>query len=205
MYTVKLLINLVEHHVILTYVLIYFGLIFEGEFVLIATGILSHLGALNPYFALFFILCGSLSKTFLGYYLGTLIKRKWHNVKFFKFFERRVRYIVPRFKEKPFWSIFISKFIIGAHTTVVLFSGFEGVDFKKYLKADILATIIWAPGLILLGYFFSYTALHISREISKFSIIVLGLFLLFILFDKLFSRLYEIFEEIYDGPKKPNN
>ncbi len=198
MNTVKLLTNLVEHHVVLTYALIYFGLVFEGELTLIVTGILAHLGALNPFFAFAFILSGSITKTFAGYYLGTVIRERWANVKFFKFFENRVRRAVPQFKEKPFWSIFISKFIIGAHTTVVLFSGFERIDFRKYLKADILATLVWAPGLILLGYFFSYTALHVSREITKFSLIVIGLFLLYVIFDRLFSYLYQLATEYYN-------
>jgi membrane-associated protein len=104
---------------------------------------------------------------------------------------------VPQFKEKPFWSIFISKFIMGAHTTVVLFSGFERINFEKYLKAEILACIIWAPGLIFLGYFFSYTAIHVSHEIWKFSLIVILLVLLFIILDKILAWAYEMFEEFY--------
>ncbi len=179
MHTVKFLIHLVEHHYVLTYTLIYLGLIFEGEVIVISTGILAHLGALNFWAALIFIMLGSLSKTFFGYYLGTLIRDRWSDVKFFQYFENRLRYLVPRFKYRPFWSIFISKFIMGAHTTVVLFSGFERIDFKKYLEAEVLAAIIWAPALMTVGYLFSYTALHVSREITRFSLIVAALVISF--------------------------
>ena len=198
MHTVNFLIRLVEHHQILVYGVIYLGLIFEGEFVVISAGILSHLGALNLYFSLLFILLGSLSKTFLGYALGEFLYKKFNNHKFFRYIQKRVYSVLPRFKTKPFWSIFISKFIIYANNITIIFSGYEKIDYKKFLKAEISATVIWAPVLLSLGYFFSYTALHVSREIWKFLLVVLILFIIFILFDKLVSWLYELFEEFYD-------
>ena len=121
MHTVNLLISLVEHHQILVYVVIYVGLIFEGEFFIVSTGILAHLGALNFWFALLFIFLGGLTKTFLGYALGEFFYKKFNHHKFFRYIERRVYNILPRFKEKPFWSIFVSKFIVGANNIVIIF------------------------------------------------------------------------------------
>ena len=198
MHTVNLLINLVEHHQVLAYIIIFFGLIFEGELIVISTGILAHLGALNFWFSLFFILLGGLSKTFIGYALGEFLYKKFNHNRFFRYIQKQVYSILPRFKTKPFWSIFISKFIMWANNIVIIFSGYEKIDYKKFLKAEIIATLVWAPLLLSLGYFFSYTALHISRDIWKFSMVVLILFIIFILFDKLVSWLYELFEEFYD-------
>lgn len=201
MHTVQLLKNLVEHHQALAYLVIFVGLIFEGELILISTGILAHLGALNYWFALVFILTGGMCKTLLGYYVGKAMHKKWNHTKFLKYMEKRVFGLMPRFSQKPFWSIFISKFIMGANHIVIVFSGYQRVAFKTYLKAEALSTIIWAPVLISLGYFFSYTALHVSREIWRFSLVVLLLVLGFILFDKLLGWLYEVFEEFYDDAK----
>jgi membrane-associated protein len=197
MHTVNLLIHLVEHHQILVYVVIYFGLVFEGEIFLISTGILAHLGALNFWVTLVFVLLGALSKTFIGYAFGEFLYKKFNHHKVFKYLQKRVYNILPRFKESPFWSIFVSKFIMGANYIVIIFSGYEKIDFKKFLKAEISSTVIWAPLLLSLGYFFSYTALHVSREIWKFLMVILILFVIFILFDKLVSWLYEVFEEFY--------
>ena len=124
MHTVKLLTILVQNHQILAYGLIFVGLIFEGEFVLISTGILAHLGALNFCFALIFIFCGGLCKTFLGYYIGSLVRKKWGETKFLKYLKKRVSNIMPNFERKPFWSIFISKFIMGLNHIVIVFSGY---------------------------------------------------------------------------------
>lgn len=198
MHTVNFLIHLVEHHQILTYGIIYVGLIFEGELFIISTGILVHLGALNFWFALLFVLLGAFTKTFIGYSLGEFLFKRFNNHKLFIYIQKRVYSILPKFKTKPFWSIFASKFIMGANHIVIIFSGYEKIDFRKFLKAEIFATIIWAPLLLIIGYLFSYTALHISREIWKFLLVVLVLFMIFIVFDKLVSRLYELFEEFYD-------
>ena len=105
---------------------------------------------------------------------------------------------MPHFREKPFWSIFASKFIMGVNHFVIIFSGYSKVNLKTYLKAELSATFIWAPLLLSLGYFFSYTALHVSKEVWRFSLIVLLLIIGFILFDKLIAWLFELFEEFYD-------
>ena len=201
MHTINLLTSLVEHHQALAYTIIFFGLIFEGELVVISVGILAHLGALNFWFSLLFILLGLMSKTFLGYALGEFLYKKFNHHKVFKYIQKRVYNVFPRFKDKPFWSIFVSNFIMGVNYLVVLFCGYEKIDYKTFLKAEISSKLIWAPILLFLGYFFGYTAFHISREIWKFSMVVLVLFLLFIIIDKLIAWVYEIFEEFYDDKK----
>jgi membrane-associated protein len=152
---------------------------------------------LNFYFALCFVLLGGLSKTLIGYSLGKFLYKRFNYNKYFKYVQKRVYRILPGFKTKPFWSIFISKFIMGANHLVIIFCGFERIDYKKFLKAEISSTIIWAPLMLSLGYFFSYTALRVSHNIWKFLIVVLILFTIFVIFDKLVSWLYELFEEFY--------
>ena len=198
MYTVKFLIHLVEHYQTLAYVLIFLGLIFEGEFTLISAGILIHLGALNLPLTVLLILVGSFVKTFYCYYLGKLIHEKWNHTKFLKYIEKRVYYFLPHFQQRPFWSIFISKFIMWLNFSVIVFSGYSKINLKTYFKAEILSTIIWAPLLLILGYFFSFAALNVSHEIWRFFLIILLFVIGFILLDKFISWLYEIFEEFYD-------
>jgi len=198
MHTVKFLFNLVVHHQTLAYALIFLGLIFEGEFTLISAGILIHLGALSLPLTIFLVLAGSFVKTFYCYYLGVLVHKKWSHTKFLKYIEKRVYYFLPHFKRKPFWSIFVSKFIMWLNFSVIVFSGYSKIKFKTYLKAEALSTVIWAPLLIILGYFFSFTALHVSHEIWRFFLIILLFVMGFILLDKFIGWLYEIFQEFYD-------
>src|SRR3989338_3619920 len=196
MYTVNILTQLVENNLILAYLLVFLITIVEGEIVSISAGILVLLGAFNFWIALSLIFLGGMVKTFFGYFFGQSIHKRFNNHKFFQYNEKRVLGIMPHFKQKPFWSIFISKFMMVNHL-VILFAGYHNINFRKYLKAEISSTIFWAPGLMLLGYFFSYTAIRVSNEIWNFSVIIIGFIVLFILFDKLVSWLYELFEEFY--------
>jgi membrane-associated protein len=201
MHTVNILRHLIEDYQLLVYIFIFLGLIIEGEFILISTGILLFLGAFNLNFVLVFIALGLFCKTFFGYHLGVRIHNKWNHTKFLKHIERRASNIMPHFTQKPFWSIFLSKFIMGANNVVIIFSGYQKVNFKKYLQAEALSTVLWAPLLIALGYFFSYTAFSISREIWRFSLVIIVLVVLFIIFDKLISYMYQLFEEFHDHTK----
>jgi membrane protein DedA with SNARE-associated domain len=136
------------------------------------------------------MLCGGAVKTFGGYYLGELIHKYWNNNNFLKHVEKRVHYLMPHFKEKPFWSIWLSQFIMGVNYLVIIFCGYNKVNYKTYLKADLSSTLVWAPLLLSLGYFFGQTALSFSKEISRFSLIILILIIIFLLFDKLVAYFY---------------
>ena len=198
MNSVHILNHLVWDHQVLAYLLIFIGLIVEGEVVVITAGVLSYLGALDFWLALCFILAGGMVKTFGGYYLGVILQEKYSQANFLKYLKKRVLYFMPRFRERPFWSIFVSKFIMGANHFVIIFCGYEKIDYKKFLRAEISSTVIWAPLLLSLGYFFSYAALHVTREIWRFLMIVFIFYIIFVLFDKLVSWIYEMFEEFYD-------
>ncbi|HEU0085914.1 MAG TPA: DedA family protein [Candidatus Paceibacterota bacterium] len=207
--SVHILNQLVENHQIWAYLVIFIGLILEGEVVVITAGVLSYLGALDFTTALIFILAGGVAKSFGCYYLGTLLYKKYQEHRAFKYLERRVLYFMPNFKDRPFWSIFISKFIAGANYVVCIFSGYQKICFRTYIKAELLSTIIWAPLLLSLGYFFSQTALSLSDEIGKFSLVVVGFMIVFILFDKLIATMFRIFQYakhvtdgIHNGYKK---
>ena len=195
--TVDVLTDLIGNNLVLAYALIFSATIFEGEIVAITAGILVLLGALNFWTALLVIFLGGMVKTIGGYFLGKMLYKKLNN-RFFMYIEKRVLRMMPHFEQKPFWSIFISKFIMMNHL-VIIFAGYKNIDFKKYLKAEISSTVFWAPGLMLLGYFFSYAAIRISDEIWRFSLIVLVLIILFIIFDRLLGWIYVIFEGFYNN------
>ncbi len=196
MHTVNFLTHLVENHQALAYLFIFIGLIFEGEIIVISAGILAHLGALDIFTALLFIWGGGVVKMLAGYHLGYLLQKKYNHNRFFRYLEHKVSHIMPHFREKPFWSIFISKFIMGANCIVIIFSGYERIPFRTYLKAELISTAIWAPVMLCLGYFFSHTALSITREIGKFTLIVAGLTIGFFIIDRLIAMLYEYLETI---------
>jgi membrane protein DedA with SNARE-associated domain len=86
---------------------------------------------------------------------------------------------------------------MGINHIVIIYAGYLKVDYKKYLRAEICSTVIWAPLLLYIGYLFGYTALSVSKEIWRFSFIVLLLVVGFILLDKSIGKIYELFEEFH--------
>lgn len=194
MHTVETLKYVIEHNQLLAYLLIFAITIFEGEVVTISAGILILLGALHFWIALIAILCGGVIKSFLGYFIGGFLNKRFHHNRFFQYIEKKVLSIMPHFEEKPFWSIFVSKFLMVNHI-VIIFSGYKKINFKKYIQAEILSTVLWAFSLIALGYFFSYAAFRISDRLSEFLLIVLLFIVGFFIIEKIVSFLYNIFED----------
>lgn len=205
MHTVQVLKFLVNDHQILAYFIIFLGIILEGEIVVITTGILANLHAIDFWWSLSFIIIGGMVKSIGCYYIGMFVYKKYYKHKFFIYLEKRVLYFMPRFNKKPFWSIFLSKFIMGVNYLVLIFSGYKKINFKTYMQAEILSTIIWAPLLLSLGFFFSQTALSYSKELSRFSLAIFLLLVVFLLFDKLVAFLYRIFEYFKNGGLNNNH
>ncbi len=196
METVNALKHFAEGYEVLAYVLLFFGVVLEGELVLIFAGILTQLGVLNLPLVIATGFLGAIFKAISWYKLGMFLKKRFAENHFFMYLEKRVYHLFPKFKENPFWSIFISKFIYGINHFVLILAGYSKIDFKTYFKAEFYSAMIWIPEIFSLGYFFSYAALGITKEIHNFSIIILLFILGFIFFEKLVAFLYEVWEEL---------
>ena len=203
MYTIEALRYVIEQNQAIAYVLIFLATIIEGEIVSIASGILILLGGLNFWITFIAIFCGGMTKSFLGYHIGVFLNKKFNHNKFFKYIESKVLSALPHFEEKPFWSIFISKFILVNHI-VIIFAGYKKINFKKYIQAELLSTFLWVLSLLALGYFFSYTAFLISDRFSEFLLIIVLFIVGFFLLEKIVSLLYNAFEHFLHNNGKSN-
>jgi len=194
--------HFVEIHAIMVYLIITLGVIIEGEIVVIFAGIFSHLGSINIFLALIAVIVGGALKSLLGYVIGFLLNKHHSHRPFINRIERRISYFLPKFKERPFWSIFISRFfILGIGWFTVLYSGYKNISLKVYVKAEALSLAIWSTGVLALGYFFSFTALSISKDVRKFLGIILIFFILFFIAEKAIAFIVELFS----GEEYPDN
>lgn len=194
MNTVNLVQNFVAGNEVLAYFLMFIGILIEGEVVVLFSGILCHLGGLNIIPSFLVGVAGIASKSYLGYYLGIYLERKYPHNRFFRYIESKIMYFLPHFKDRPFWSVFLSKFIYGINHFAIILSGYLKINFKTYFKAEFSSSLIWLIEFLALGYFFSYAAIGYSKDIRKFSIIILGFIIAFMLFERFITFLYEIFK-----------
>jgi membrane protein DedA with SNARE-associated domain len=195
MNTIHALTHFADGYAFLAYVLLFVGVVLEGELVMILAGILAQIGALSMPMVLGISFGAALVKTISWYQLGYLLNKKYSENKFLKYLERRVLYLFPYFKEKPFWSIFVSKFIYGINHFTLILAGFLKINFKTYFKAELYSSILWVLVMTGLGYFFSQTALGFSKDIHRFSLIILLFIIGFVFLEKIIAFLFELFEE----------
>ncbi|MEN9582661.1 MAG: hypothetical protein RL641_615 [Candidatus Parcubacteria bacterium] len=189
--------NFVQHHQLAGYFIVFIGVVIEGEFTLIVTGVLAHIGAFAFGDAYMVAIAGGMTKTFLGYRLGRLLREKYAKSRFFRFVVRKVNGLLPHFREKPFWSVFASKFIFGLNNLVLIYSGFMKVRRTTYFKAEIVSTFVWAFASMGLGYIFSVAAFNISHDIRKFML----LFLVFLVAFVILQRIMHFFIELAETKK----
>jgi membrane protein DedA with SNARE-associated domain len=174
----------------------------EGDLTLLFSGIIAHLGSFNFFGILVIAYVGAVTKSFLGYYIGFWLKKKYPNHKFLTFVENRVLYYLPHIKKNPFFSLLISKFLYGffcMNYFVLFFFGFINSNFKKYIRYEMITSFIWVLIGTSLGYFFSFAALKVTHDIKKFLLIIIALVMLFFVLEKVITFIFETFENIDDN------
>lgn len=185
--------HFVELHANIAYVLIVIGIIIEGEIVVILAGIFANLGSLNIFVAFIATLIGGGAKSLIGYSIGYYLQKNHSGKPIIKYAEHRVNYFLPRFCERPFWSILVSRFLIlGLHWFTLLYSGYKKIKIRTFVEAEISSLVMWSISMLGLGYIFSFTALSISRDIRKFISIIFLFFIAYFILEKVIAFLVEI-------------
>lgn len=187
--------SFVTDHGAVAYGALFIGVFWEGEITLIMAGVLVHLQVLSLPTTMVIVVVAATAKTLLGYQLGKYIGRAFPHSPLLKYFERKVFYFLPRFREQPFWSIVISKCIYGVNNATLVFAGYTGADFKKYCLAELISSVVWLGGMFGLGLFFSQTALNISHNFRSFSLLVLLFIVGFMVLLKVINLIIELIEE----------
>ncbi len=185
--------HFIEVHAVIVYFVIFVGVIFEGEIMVVFAGIFSYLGSINVFIALISIIFGGATKSFLGYTIGFYLNKHHSHRPFINKIERRISYFLPKFNERPFWSIFVSRFLIlGIGWFTIVFSGYRNIPLKLYVKAEGYSLALWSVLMLSLGYFFGYTALSISRDIRNILLMILAFFILFFILERIVAFVVEL-------------
>lgn len=195
MLTLSYIKQFTANHAEIIYLLITLGVIIEGEIIVIIAGILAHLGSINIYFAFASTILGGCLKSVIGYSFGFYLQKNHSDKKFFMQTESRIRHFLPNFLNKPFISIFLSRFLIlGMNWFALFYAGYKKIKIRTFIKAEASSLIVWSVGMLLIGWSFSYTALSISRDVRKFLGIILLFFIMFFILEKIIAFMIEIFE-----------
>ncbi len=185
----------IAEHANIIYLLIILGVALEGEIMVIFAGIFAHLGSINIYIAFIATLVGGGIKSVIGYSIGYYLQKHHSKRNFLIKTENRVNYFLPNFIKKPFLSIFLSRFLIlGIYWFALIYAGYKKINLRTFIKAESFSLVTWAIAMLSLGFFFSYTALSISRDVRKFVGIILVFFIMFFVLEKIIAFIIELFE-----------
>lgn len=193
MVTLSFLRHFVEHNASLAYLFIVLGVIIEGEIVVVLAGIFANLGSLNIAATFVATLIGGSLKSLLGYSLGYYLQVHHSERELVRHAEKRVHYFLPRFAERPFWSILVSRFLVlGMHWFSLLYAGYKRIKIRTFIEAELSSLLAWSVVMLSLGFFFSHTALSISRDIRKFVLIIFAFFIIFFIVEKIIAFFIEL-------------
>ena len=184
-------ISFVEAHRYLGYAVLYFAMVIEGEVFLIVAGILARLKAFDIGDAFFIALSGVLTGDCLWYYFGSALKGKSFATRLIAQAKKTVMFLLPHFSNKPFKSIFLSKFIYGANHATLVVSGALGIVFRTFIKAELVASSSWTIFFLSVGFFFGNTAIQMTHKASRFILLTVIFVVAFVSLQRFFASRYE--------------
>lgn len=171
-----------------TYIVLFIGMVLEGDMVLFTAAFLMHQGVFDPGKALLTAFLGVIFGDLLWYTLGSKLKEtdwriaRWA-ISIAKPFDEHLR-------TQPFHTIFMSKFAYGFHHAILMRAGALRIKIKRFLKDDIASTISWMFIIVMFGYF-SSASFDLIKHYIRFAEIALfvGLLIFFIIWHYLAQRL----------------
>lgn len=181
-------ISTISEHRHWGYVILFLGMIVEGEFVLMSAGVLAHIGALNIGNVFLTAYAGVIVNDIVWYNLGVYLKEK-HNHRWpIRWMENKTARFLINTKEKPFKAMFISKFIAGLSHSTLLLLGFLKINFSYFLKVQILISFLWTLCFLALGFLFGFAAFSFSHRLHKFLFIAFVLIISVLLVNRILRR-----------------
>lgn len=163
----------------LGYILAFLGMVFEGDGVLFTVAFLTAEGFFDVGDMLVVVLLSVIFGDTLWYWIGRKYVVAFPRVvgwvdRFAKPFDRHLL-------DRPTRTLLLTKFVYGAHHAVLIRAGMFQMDFKKFIKSDLLSISVWVAVIGGLGYFSSFSLAYEKKYLRYAEIaLLIGLVLFFV-------------------------
>ncbi|HEY4498938.1 MAG TPA: VTT domain-containing protein [Candidatus Paceibacterota bacterium] len=172
----------------LGYVVLFIGMVVEGEIVLLAAIFLTQTGHMQLSSVLLVAFVGMLIGDILWYWFGHFLDR-------FLLTRRIARGLMPaidrQLRERPTLSIFIAKFVYLLHRIVLIRVRPAGVTFDRFIKADLVAISAWVAVSTVLGVLFAASFSLLKSYVRYAEVALLLAVLILITVEHFFSAFYK--------------
>ena len=158
----------------LGYIIIFLGMMIEGDTVLFIAAFLAYQGILETMPMLVVALWGMILGDNLWYSLGRKLKNS--NSALNKWAEKLAGPLDEKLRNNTFRTIFFAKFAYGINRAVIFYAGRMRMNWRKVEQSDILATLLWMAIVAPLGYFSGASFIYVKRYLRYGEIaLLLGL------------------------------
>lgn len=163
------------------------GLIIPGETVLIIAAVFAAQGTLNIVDVIIVSIIAATLGNIAGYFIGKKGGRPLVEKLIEKYGGRFVSSEKIQAAERYFdahgsKTVFIGRFAAGIRTFMPPLAGASNMGFGKFLGYSIAAIVSWTIGIGLIGFFFGESWPLIKKLLGDFSLVVLALAIIFVIF-----------------------
>jgi len=163
---------------LMAYLIIFAGVLMEGEIIIFLAIYLAHQGILSLPITIVLVVVGVLCGDVLWFNLGPRIANAWFVP---KALESTSEMIEARIRERSFGVLVLSKFTYGLHRVVLLHMKEAGVTLQQFVRMDVIASALWLVVVGGLGFVFSASissAKHYMRNAEILLLVGVALFFL---------------------------
>lgn len=144
-----------ENWRILVYLVIFLGMVLEGEIILFSAFFLVHQGNLDFFDVLAIAYIGVIIGDILWYRFGNFFLKTFPHLE--KYVSKLTGYLDNELDKNPRRTIFLSKFIFGTHRATLIRAGARKIPFNSFLSGDIVASLCWIAAVAVFAYVTSFS------------------------------------------------
>ncbi|MFA4936952.1 MAG: DedA family protein [Patescibacteria group bacterium] len=157
------------------YIVLFLGVVVEGEIFPLAAGWLSSLGELDVFI--------SMAVTFVGVIIGDII---WFKIgyrwgrplldrcgRFIWLKRSHIQALQQHFEENGKKTLFITKFIYSFGHSSIVIAGMARMNFKEFLKIDIPAGLLWSILFVVVGRFLGHSFILLSETMKNMTLAII--------------------------------
>ena len=145
----------------LGYTLAFLGLMIEGDVTLFSIAFLTREGFFDVGDMLIIILLAVFIGDLLWYQAGKHLLTKFPKLS--KLTERFSQPFEKQLTNNPARTLLVTKFTYGVHHAVLMRMGMLNVNFRQFIKKDIIAIIIWVAIIGGIGYFSAFSLEYLRK------------------------------------------
>ena len=143
----------------------------EGDFTLLLSGVVAHLGIFTFPLAVGAGALGSLVGDIAWYSLGRFRGPRFREGRFY----RRVGPTVERLaKQLGPWQLVAARFVYGTKSASMIFWGLHGLSFRRFLLIDCVGCLLGSLVFTSLGFLLSGSAIAILGHVKRVELWLLG-------------------------------